>query len=118
MQPCIKVIVFVQPSDAFPEAKAVLWESVATPSACCTQRKGDRQVVAMPAALVTWQEGQEGASGSCLSPLSAAAGMTSSVHVGSLDELLRLPLQPQRCQRGLPQGASRASSNCQSEVCI
>lgn len=39
-------------------------------------RKGDRQVVAMPAVLVTWHECQEGTCDPHLSPWSAAAGMT------------------------------------------
>ena len=76
----------------------------------------------MPTALVTWQECQEGTSGSHLSPLSAAMGVIFSMLVRSVDKLLGLPLQPQpshprhsvmlpqRCQQGLLQGASRAAS--------
>lgn len=84
----------------------------------------------MPTALVTWQECQEGTSGSHLSPLSAAMGVISSMLVRSVDKLLRLPLQPQpshpRHSVMLPKDASRdfykelpeLPPNCQSDICI
>lgn len=64
----------------FPKARG-LWELAATASPCYTQYNDDKQVDAMPAALVMWQKCLEGTSGSCLPPLLAAMGVIATTLV-------------------------------------